>query len=112
MLLIVDLSYGCFSKWPAGSTLGLFLRKWRPKLDRSVVKGQRTVVIIVWFENARSTRDTDSIHLNASGVTKKVDIRGEPASVITEEQVNLSHRNALADRTVPTDGWTLRDSHR
>jgi hypothetical protein len=72
-------------------------------------------MIIIWFENARCTRDTDSIHLNASGVTKKVDIWGEPASMITDEkelQVNLSHRNAPAYRTVPTDGWTLRDSHR
>ena len=35
------------------------------------------------FENARCTCDTDTIHLNASSVTKEVDIRGQPASMIT-----------------------------
>jgi hypothetical protein len=60
-------------------------------LDTSVEECWRTVVKVMLFENARCTCDTDTIHLNTSSVTKKVDIRGKPASMITveETQVNL-----------------------
>jgi hypothetical protein len=40
-------------------------------------------MIIMLFENARCTCDSDPIHLDASGVTKKVDIWSEPTSMIT-----------------------------
>jgi hypothetical protein len=66
--------------------MGSFLRKCGPKLDTSVEEGWRTAMKVILFENARCTCDTDTIHLNASGVTKEVDIRGQPASMITVER--------------------------
>jgi len=51
---------------------------------------------VILFENARCTCDTDTIHLNASGVTKKVDIRGQPASMITAER---NSGQSTAERT-------------
>jgi len=97
--------------------MGSFLRKCGPKLDTSVEESWRTTVKVMLFENARCTCDTDTIHLNASGVTKEVDIRGQPASMITAERNSSQSTaectgNASADHTVPTDGWTLRGSHR
>ena len=76
--------------------MGSFLRKCGPKLDTSVEKGWRTAVKIMLFENARCTCNTDTIHLNASGVTKEEDIRGEPASMITVER---SSSQSTAERT-------------
>jgi hypothetical protein len=73
-----------------------FLRKRGPKLDTSVEEGWRTAMKVMLFENARCTCDTDTIHLNASSVTKEVDIRGQPASMITVER-NL--KSISAERT-------------
>jgi|HubBroStandDraft_3_1064219.scaffolds.fasta_scaffold685274_1 hypothetical protein len=78
----------------------------------------RTAMIIMLFENARCTCDSDPIHLDATGVTKKVDIWSEPTSMITFGNLKLitgvsdTGTAAAPDLTVPTDGWTLRDSHR
>lgn len=53
------------------------------------IRSRRTAVIIMPFENARCPCDPDPIDLDASSVAKKVNIRGEPASMITvETQVN------------------------
>jgi hypothetical protein len=76
--------------------MGSFLRKCGPKLDTSVEEGWRTAVKVMLFENARGTCDTDTIHLNASSVTKEVDIRGEPASMITVER---NSSQSTAERT-------------
>jgi hypothetical protein len=73
-------------------------------------------LIIMVFENARCTCDSEPIHLDASSVTKKVDIRSEPASMITVEKKlssqGFTYRDMPPDLTDPKGGWTLRDSHR
>lgn len=76
--------------------IGSFLRKCGPKLDTSVEEGWRTTMEVMSFENARCTCDTYTINLNASSVTKKVDIRGEPTSMITVE------RNSSQSTAEPT----------
>ena len=77
------------------SGLGSFLRKRGPKLDTSVEEGWRTALKVILFENARGTCDTDTIHLNTSSVTKEVDIRGQPASMITmKRNTSQSPRSA------------------
>jgi hypothetical protein len=94
----------------------VFLKSGVRRWTQPVEKGWRTAVIVRFFENAGCACDADTVHLNAAGVAKKVDIRCEPASMITEgnpsQSILYRNRNAPADRTVPTDGWTLRDSHR
>jgi hypothetical protein len=70
----------------------------------------------MFFENARCACDPDPIHLYASGVAKKVDIWGQPTSMIAVKNASqlraFTDRDAALDLTVPIDGWTLRDSHR
>jgi hypothetical protein len=90
--VIVRLSF----KVACRVVIGSFLRKCGPKLDTSVEEGWRTTVKVMSFENARCTCDTDAINLNASSVTKKVDIRGEPASMITVER---NSSQSTAERT-------------
>jgi hypothetical protein len=87
---------------------GVFLRKCGPKLDTSVKEGWRTAVKVMLFENARGTCDTDTIHLNASSVAKKVDIRGQPASMITVERnssQSTAERQERAGRSYSSHRW-------
>jgi hypothetical protein len=46
-------------------------------------------MIIMLFENARCTCDSDPIHLDATGVAKKVDIWSEPTSMIAYGNLKL-----------------------
>jgi len=92
--VIVRLSF----KVACRVVIGSFLRKCGLKVDTSVEECWRTTVKVIFFENARCTCDTNTIHLNASSVTKEVDIRGEPASMITVER-NSSQSTAESTGT-------------
>ena len=66
-------------------------------------------MIIMLFENARCTCDSDPIHLNAPSVAKKVDIWGEPASMVAVEKTfnSITHirEQGPATRSHSSQRW-------
>ncbi|SRR6266404_6648572 len=85
MLLIVELSYGCFSKWPAEKGHRIF-----EESERFIL----TAMIVVLFKDSRRTCNSDPIHLNAPSVAQEVDIWSKPTSVVTCGNVIYSHSHA------------------